>query len=306
MKILVTGAAGSVGRYVIESLIKEYDIIAFDKVKGQKYDNVTWVLDDILNFESLIKVAKGCDCIIHLVGIPVYDPKRNLDFGYINILGTQTILEVAVRCEIKRVIFASSICANAFIFWHKVRLPKYFPIDEGYVDLPDDMYGLSKFIGEQLAFSYENRYGLNVICLRLATVWFPNNVNKWLPTLLDKENDDDLEIRDLRWQYVDVRDVAKAFSLAVTTKKNIGICNVGAADCPGGDWRIWLTDLYPEVKELRYPGKYLADPTLPLWSISRFTELTGYQPKYSWNNYPVFVEKWKEYLNRRKCLSIKL
>lgn len=303
MRILVSGAAGSVGNYLVNQLIcNNHDVVAYDFVKGEEKNNVEWVEGDILDYDNLIKSAKGCDAIIHLAAIPIYDPKKNLDFGRVNILGTQTVLEAAVHANVSRVVYASSICANAFIFWHKKRNPKYFPVDEGYFDIPDDMYGLSKLVNEYLAKAYETRYGLETTGLRLAAIWLPNHepTNDWLSELLDESNDNDLEFLDLRWQYVDVRDVAQAFVLAVESSKSLKICNVGAADCPGGNWQVWISDIYPKVNNLNQIGRYLNNITLPLWSIDYIQKVTKFKPKYSWKEYPVFVNAWGKYLIRRE------
>lgn len=301
MRVLVTGAAGGVGRYVNEALAQDIEVIAFDIVEGPARTGVKWVKGDILDVDSLVKAVKGCDAIVHLAAIPVYYPDRNLDIGRINILGTQTVFEAAVRAEVKRVVYASSICADSFIFWIKRRTPKYFPVDEDYFDLPDDMYGLSKIVNEMIAKAYATRYGLETTGLRLATVWLPNHTptDEWLADLLKEEMDQNLEFLDLRWQYVDVRDVAQAVLLSVKHPTGLGIVNVGAADSPGGDWRIWVSDIYPDISELKHAGKYLADPTLPLWSIDRLSRLTKYEPKHSWREYPVFLAGWESYLGRR-------
>jgi len=302
MRVLVTGAAGGVGGYVNKLLAPDIEVVAFDMVEGQPCPGVTWIKGDILDVEGMARAAKGCDAIVHLAAIPIYVPDRNLDIGRINILGTQTVFEAAVRAGVKRVVYASSICADSFIFWSKRRTPKYLPVDEDYFDLPDDMYGLSKTVNELLAQAYTARYGLEMTGLRLATIWLPNHAatDEWLVDLFKEEMDNNLEFADLRWQYVDVRDVAKSIELSVRHPDALGIVNVGAADCPGGDWRIWVSDLYSDVPVLKDPGKLLADPGRPLWSIDKLARLTGYWPKHDWREYPVVVDGLKTYFARRR------
>ena len=116
--------------------------------------------------------------------------------------------------------------------------------------------------------------------------------------MLRLESDGDPQLVDLRWQYVDVRDVAQAVRLAVEAAHGLGVCNVGAADTPGGDWRIWLRDLYPDVPILKRPGRMLGDLSQPLWAIDRLVDRVGYRPQHSWREYPRFLAEWTAYKER--------
>lgn len=300
MRMLITGAAGGVGMYIVKRVAGEMDVVGFDAVQGPDVPGVRWVIGDILDVDQLTAAAADCDVMIHLAGIPIYNPDRVLDIGRINIYGMQCAIEAAVRAGVKRFVYASSICATAFINWHERRVPHYFPVDEEYFDIPDDVYGLSKLFNEQLAAAYEVRHGIETVGLRMATVWLPNHAftDEWLGEVLEADKDDDLHYRDLRWQYVDVRDAAQAFHLAATKPSARGVYNVGAADTPGGDWTVWVRTLYPDVPELRQPAEYIADPSLPLWSIRKFSEATGYRPNHSWREYAVFVEAWSRFQER--------
>jgi nucleoside-diphosphate-sugar epimerase len=307
MKVLITGAAGGIGGWLIRRLVDGggHEVVGFDMVRGEDRDGVEWVQGDILDVDALTRAARGTDAVVHLAGIPIYKPDANLDIGRVNVLGAQTVLEAAVRADVRRYVQASSICATGFIFWSQRECPPYFPVDEDVPMRPDDMYGLSKLVDEQLAAAYERRYGIETTSLRLATVWVPGSpvTEGELDTLLTEEMDTDLEFLDLRWQYVDVRDVAQAFARAVEHPSGLGVCNVGAADTPGGDWRIWVRDIYPDVAQVRMPRGQLTDPGLPLWSIARFTDATGYTPEHSWREYPAFLAAWPSYVERRAANS---
>ena len=61
------------------------------------FPGVEWRTGDILDTEGLAKAADGCDGMIHLAGIPIYNPDRVLDIGRINIYGMQSAIEAAVQ-----------------------------------------------------------------------------------------------------------------------------------------------------------------------------------------------------------------
>jgi nucleoside-diphosphate-sugar epimerase len=306
MKVVITGAAGGIGGWLISRLAGEggHQVVGFDMVRGDHPD-VEWVQGDILDVDALTRAAQGADAVVHLAGIPIYKPDANLDIGRINVLGAQTVMEAAVRANVGRYVQASSICATGFIFWSQRQRPPYFPVDEEVPLQPDDMYGLSKLVDEQMAAAYERRYGLETTSLRLATVWVPDSpvTEGELNALLAEEMDTDLEFLDLRWQYVDVRDATQAFVRALEHPTGLGVCNVGAADTPGGDWRVWVDDIYPDAAQMRMPRGRLSDAGLPLWSIARFSDATGYSPEHSWREYPAFMAAWPSYLERRAALS---
>ena len=79
MRILVTGAAGFVGKHLLQELISHsHQPIAVDLKAGCKQDNVTWHECDILNPNELNQIATETkpDACIHLAGIayvPVAD-----------------------------------------------------------------------------------------------------------------------------------------------------------------------------------------------------------------------------------------
>lgn len=302
MRILITGAAGGVGGHVVDALSGTAELVGFDVRVGQA--DIEWHEGEITDVEAVTRAARDCDAVVHLAGIPIYDESKRVDIGRVNVLGTQVVLDAVVRANVPYFVQASSICTTGFIFGSEKAQPRYFPIDEDSVGEPDDMYGLGKVIDEQLARAYSRRYQFRATNLRMATVWAPEHqpTRELLTDLLRPEYDDDLEYRDLRWQYVDSRDAANAFKLAIEHRDIAQeTYNVGAADSPGGDWRIWLKDLYPKAHALKMPVSMIDNAQAPLWSISRIQEELGYEPQHTWREYPEFCAAWDQYKERREA-----
>jgi nucleoside-diphosphate-sugar epimerase len=302
MKVLITGAGGNVGRWVLRRLAQESDleIVAYDLVQGEEHPNVSWIAGDVLAVSDLEAAVEGAEMVIHLAAIPVYIEERELDIGRINVLGAQTVLDVALRKGVRRFIQASSICATGFIFTSEPLKAPYLPIDETYPTRPDDMYGVSKLVDEHLAYAYEKRFGIETTSFRMASVWDPESeLSKHeVAHMLSPEVDDDMVYADLRWAYVDVRDVAEAYALALRHPSGLGVCNVGAADTPGGDNRIWLEDVFHDV-----PRVDVSDTSAPLFSITKLQDQADYAPAHTWEEYPAFLAEWPSYLERRGTLT---
>ena len=73
-----------------------------------------------------------------------------------NVVGTFNVHHAAFRLGVKRVVSASS---NAIVGWSYSErfMPDYLPIDEDHPLRPEDVYGLSKEIGETIARSYARK-----------------------------------------------------------------------------------------------------------------------------------------------------
>lgn len=302
MRVLVTGAAGGVGTEVVARLSEKHDVIGVDRMMGTA-EGITWHVGDIVSDEFLADVAQGVDVIVHLAGIPIFDEALNNEIADLNIIGTQRVFETAARQRVKRIVQASSICATGMINRSSRQIPASFPLDETYTALPDDLYGLSKLVSEQLAAAYELRYGIEHTDFRMATVWRPNHgaTDALLRELLLPAYDGNLAYRDLRWQYLDVRDAAEAFVKAVEADRGFGVVNLGAADNPGSDWRLWIYHAYPEINRENLPSP--DKPDVALWSIGKAEREFGYAPQFTWRDYPVFVEAFTEHRERLASLA---
>jgi len=151
MQVLITGAAGKIGSFLIEELKGSYEITAYDQ-KPVREKDIRFVRGDVRDSKTLADATKGMDAIIHLAGILLLEDDENgipvimnpEDHMLINVLGTLNVLESAASNGVKRVIFASNDSAYGFVFAVKKSVPLYLPIDEKHPLLPQDAYGLSK------------------------------------------------------------------------------------------------------------------------------------------------------------------
>jgi uronate dehydrogenase len=97
--------------------------------------------------------------VIHLAAIPTEAPFE--DVLDVNIRGTHHVFEAARRAGVPRVVFASSAHVTGFYPWEAVVGP------EDSVR-PDTFYGASKVAGEALGRLYADKFGLEVIAIRIV------------------------------------------------------------------------------------------------------------------------------------------
>jgi nucleoside-diphosphate-sugar epimerase len=297
LRILVTGGSGRIGQKLVLELKKAgYNVRILDLTTPMSKE-CEFVEGDLLDLESVKRAAVDTDTIVHLAAIPVDYPKDYKKLWDINITGTFHVLEAAVHDQVRKLIFASSICTLGIGFWkdNPVEI-QYFPVDERHPTRPHDLYGLGKLIAEQLCYTYTKRFGIETICLRLASVCFTNPEGGpalgWVeeferdikPCIINPASCVNRPEKDWVWEYLDENDAVQAFLLAVK-KDGIehAVYNIGAADTPTELDSLELARLYYPRARIKKKAEFQANPKRALYDISRARKDLGYEPKTNWH-----------------------
>ena len=79
-KILVTGASGHLGGMLFNSLatMGYKNIIGTDLKKKNIKKNQKFILANLKNFKTLVKMTKGVHAIVHFGAIPIEDTQQNI------------------------------------------------------------------------------------------------------------------------------------------------------------------------------------------------------------------------------------
>ncbi len=274
--VLVTGGSGAVGRYVVDDLLQHgYSVGVLDRVTPHQAQ-VRFHQVDILDLDAVVAAMAGYEAVVHVAGIPhpLNDPaKRVFD---VNVNGTFNTLEAAAQHGITRLVMTSSESTLGFAFMTQPMVPLYAPIDEQHPNRPQDPYGLSKVVCEQICQSYSARYGMVTICLRAPWIWLPQDEQRaFYRTLVADYGNWNKNL----WAFVDARDVAMAHRLAleVPLETRHEACFITAADnWTGRGSRELLARYYPTVDG----SSSLIDGTQTLISHAKATRLLGYRPRH--------------------------
>ncbi len=160
--LLITGAAGDIGTHLRRELAGAYNLRLSDFRPLQALGTgETFIQGDIAQMPDMLRVTAGVDAVLHLGGVSAeagWEPILEA-----NIIGCYNVFEAARRNGVKRVLFATSNHAVGFYRRDET-------IDHRVYPRPDSRYGLSKVFGEQVASLYADKYGLEVLCLRIGNL----------------------------------------------------------------------------------------------------------------------------------------
>lgn len=112
--IIVTGATGFIGRYLVEQLTKDnVDVLATGRdIKGQKYyenKGIPYISVDITNEKDFDKLPqKNVEAVVHLAALLSIDTSKwsAKDYIMVNALGTYYVLEYCRKTKVPKIIYA--------------------------------------------------------------------------------------------------------------------------------------------------------------------------------------------------------
>ena len=211
-RLLLTGAAGGLGRVLRESLkpftrqLRLSDIADLAPASSSQEEIQLCDLADKAAVDALVQ---GCDAIVHLGGISVERPFEEILEA--NIRGVFNLYEAARRHGVQRVVFASS---NHVIGFY----PQTQRLDTTVPHRPDGYYGLSKAFGEDLANFYFDRYGIETVSIRIGSSFTEPRDRRMLSTWLS------------------YRDLTELVRRSLITPQVGHTVVYGASDNPAGWW----------------------------------------------------------------------
>lgn len=296
MRIVVTGAAGGIGRWVLPDLLAHgHSVVALDRAAPgttqpgsggvgvalpdgpeprQPFtdpDGVTWHLGDSRDEALIARAMAGADALIHLAAIPTPLLGTPVEVFATNTQATFVALEAAGVAGLRAVVIASSISLLGLPYAPSPLSPRHAPVDEGHPNIGSDPYALSKEVDEATAAMMHRRHGYQVVALRIsATAPMAVHVARQAAVARDPGH-----LANELWAYLDVRDAARAFALAV--ERELPGCHV---------INVMAPDTYSALPTAELMARFHPDTPLrrPLvgresvFDTRRCRELLGFEP----------------------------
>jgi uronate dehydrogenase len=179
-RVLLTGAAGRIGTGLRGGLpergwaVRCLDIVPVpDERPGEEQ-----VVADVTDLAAMVDATEGVDAVVHLAGISGESTWSAI--SHADIEGTYAVMEAARRAGVRRVVLASSNHATGFT----PRPDEGLLREEDAPPRPDTYYGVAKVTMEALGSLYADRYGMDVVCLRMGSVFPEPTTVRMLATWL--------------------------------------------------------------------------------------------------------------------------
>lgn len=172
MKLLVTGGAGFIGSNFIQYWVRSHpndEIVNFDKLtyagnlenlkEVEKNPNYSFVKGDICSASEVDSVMKSIDTVVHFaaeshVDRSIMEPQA---FAMTNIIGTQVLLDAALKNNVKRFHHVST--DEVF---GQLPLGSEGKFDENTKYDPRSPYSASKAGSDHLVNAYHHTFGLPI------------------------------------------------------------------------------------------------------------------------------------------------
>jgi UDP-glucose 4-epimerase len=234
MRVLVTGSSGALGSRIAATVSKHGSCVGVDLVPGKFTTHLASITDrGVIN-----KIVSGVHAIIHTAAYhaPQVGVLSEDEFRDVNVYGTEVLLDLAIRHDIKRFVFTSTTSVYGCTTRPKTEAVW---VTEDLAPNPEDVYDLTKLAAERRC-QQALEAGLSTIILRVSRC-FPEP--------------DHLQVFYRLYRGVSAQDAAEAHWLAASsTISGTEIFNI-SADPPfePSETRALLTDPW-EVIERKYPG----------------------------------------------------
>ena len=215
----ITGGYGFLGQYIVQA-VHDYDAAGELRVlirsqrktrlNLEKLDRITWTRGELTKPETFAEQLKGVDTVIHSAAMVSFKPADRQKVFDANVVGTRSIAAAARAAGCKNFVFVSSFSAVEF------RPP--LVTDESFV--PDlafkerhDIYGYTKRLSELELM--EMAGDMRVVILNPTVILGPGSerVDAAMNALRKTPI---VPMMDYINAFVDVRDVARAITLAIT------------------------------------------------------------------------------------------
>ncbi|MCW2851358.1 MAG: NAD-dependent epimerase/dehydratase [Nocardioides sp.] len=168
MRVLLTGAAGSIGQVLTLGLAdRGHEVVGLDRVPRPDAIDVRWHVADCADPDAVHAVfeEQPLDAVVHAAGLA--DEASLPDSLTSHVTTTAALLDAAVAHDVRRVVYAGSNHAVGRTPRDAAEPPGVLGVDAR--PRPDTFYGVAKVAAEALLSLYVDRYDLDAVSCRIGS-----------------------------------------------------------------------------------------------------------------------------------------
>ena len=213
--IVVTGALGGSGSWIVDALRDDYNVVAVDRTLPETTDieGVTFQAVDLTDQGATWETILDADpqTVVHFGNIPNEEHHTGGDVYENNAMSTFHTLEAAGRAGAD-VVWASSETIYG-THWPRPELPESLPVTEKHPAKPWNGYETSKLAGEAAADRVANVHDIAVSSLRLSWIQYPGRYE--VTPIREEFSLESAGRFGNFWSYIDIRDVVSLVRAAI-------------------------------------------------------------------------------------------
>lgn len=264
---LVTGAAGFVGSHLVSHLKSKGIRVRAMVRKQEQADALAAQVDEVVIADledpaSLAAAVKDCVGVYHIAAVFRQENISEDMFRAINALGVKHMIDAAAAAGVARFVHCSTNGVHS-----DIDAP---PADETYPFNPGDLYQETKLEGEMLAMRAFEEGTIRGVILRPTMIYGPGDRRTLkLFRMIAKGHFFYVGKGDALTHWVDVRDLARAFHLAMEATDI-----TAEAFLIGGRRYMPLIENAREIaRQLEVPEPSLHLPVGPMMGLAYLTEI---------------------------------
>jgi nucleoside-diphosphate-sugar epimerase len=286
MKIIITGATGFIGSYVVRHLLREGHELYCAIRDGSNLSRLSDITDEIffftVDYTDLSGWAERVPCaridgFIHLGWTGVAGSKRN-DISQVDNIKVSAAL-VLIAKELGGKFFLSTGSQAEYG-------PHSGALNENCVETPTTLYGKSKLATKQICEHLCAEHSMRFTWVRVFSTYGPRDNEWWMiPSLIKSISQHEvppLTLGDQKWDFLHVSDAAAAIVGVALCERAEGVFNLGSGQSPQ------LKTTIKMIRDYVRPGAalgfgeiaYRKDQVMHLEAdVSKLRRVVGWEPK---------------------------
>jgi len=179
MRVLLTGAAGSIGTVLAAGLQPHHELRGLDLREPENAFAAGAVVGDCADPDVAAQAVAGMDAVVHLAGVPTESDLPTILHSHVET--TAALLDAMVQSGVRRMVYASS---NHAVGMH----PRTQRLGVDVAMRPDTFYGVGKVAAEALLSLYADRYGISSVAMRIGSFLEAPQTRRHLATWLSHDD----------------------------------------------------------------------------------------------------------------------